>query len=78
MFYFAEYAPGGSLYDYLSSDESEEIVMDQIMTWGTDIAKGMWIINGFFIVNFKLFIAIQWWLSESYCAHSFEKGINLF
>ncbi|XP_032879829.1 mitogen-activated protein kinase kinase kinase 20 isoform X2 [Amblyraja radiata] len=36
-----EYAPGGSLYDYLSSDESEEIVMDQIMSWGTDIAKGL-------------------------------------
>ncbi|XP_069791844.1 mitogen-activated protein kinase kinase kinase 20-like isoform X1 [Narcine bancroftii] len=36
-----EYAPGGSLYDYLSSDESEEMDMDQIMTWATDIAKGM-------------------------------------
>ncbi|XP_067843657.1 mitogen-activated protein kinase kinase kinase 20-like isoform X1 [Heptranchias perlo] len=36
-----EYAPGGSLYDYLSSAESEEMDMDQIMTWATDIAKGM-------------------------------------
>ncbi|XP_051886048.1 mitogen-activated protein kinase kinase kinase 20-like isoform X3 [Pristis pectinata] len=36
-----EYAPGGSLYEYLSSDESEEMDMDQIMTWATDIAKGM-------------------------------------
>ncbi|XP_067891531.1 mitogen-activated protein kinase kinase kinase 20-like isoform X3 [Heterodontus francisci] len=36
-----EYAPGGSLYDYLSSAKSEEMDMDQIMTWATDIAKGM-------------------------------------
>ncbi|XP_043931488.1 mitogen-activated protein kinase kinase kinase 20 isoform X2 [Protopterus annectens] len=36
-----EYANGGSLYDYLSSDESEEIDMNQVMTWATDIAKGM-------------------------------------
>ncbi|XP_059822643.1 mitogen-activated protein kinase kinase kinase 20-like isoform X1 [Hypanus sabinus] len=36
-----EYAPGGSLFDYLSSDESEEMDMDQIMAWATDIAKGM-------------------------------------
>ncbi|XP_041056556.1 mitogen-activated protein kinase kinase kinase 20-like isoform X1 [Carcharodon carcharias] len=36
-----EYAPGGSLYDYLSSAKGEEMDMDQIMTWATDIAKGM-------------------------------------
>ncbi|XP_017547855.2 mitogen-activated protein kinase kinase kinase 20 isoform X1 [Pygocentrus nattereri] len=36
-----EYASGGSLYEYLSSDESEEISMKQIMTWATEIAKGM-------------------------------------
>ncbi|XP_072435310.1 mitogen-activated protein kinase kinase kinase 20-like isoform X2 [Chiloscyllium punctatum] len=36
-----EYAHGGSLYDYLSSAKSEEMDMDQIMTWATDIAKGM-------------------------------------
>lgn len=35
-----EYASGGSLYDYLSSDESEEMDMVQIMTWATEIAKG--------------------------------------
>ncbi|KAM9850437.1 mitogen-activated protein kinase kinase kinase 20 [Aulostomus maculatus] len=36
-----EYANGGSLYDYLSSDESEEMDMEQIMTWGAEIARGM-------------------------------------
>ncbi|KAM9485999.1 mitogen-activated protein kinase kinase kinase 20 isoform 1-T2 [Clarias gariepinus] len=36
-----EYASGGSLYEYLSSDASEEISMRQIMTWATEIAKGM-------------------------------------
>ncbi|XP_076858915.1 mitogen-activated protein kinase kinase kinase 20 isoform X2 [Brachyhypopomus gauderio] len=36
-----EYACGGSLYEYLSSDESEEISMKQIMTWAAEIAKGM-------------------------------------
>uniref|UniRef100_A0A4W3IRY9 Protein kinase domain-containing protein n=1 Tax=Callorhinchus milii TaxID=7868 RepID=A0A4W3IRY9_CALMI len=36
-----EYAPGGSLYEYLSSDESEGMDMDQIMRWATEIAKGM-------------------------------------
>nr|XP_055071499.1 mitogen-activated protein kinase kinase kinase 20 [Misgurnus anguillicaudatus] len=36
-----EYASGGSLFDYLSSSESEEISMKQIMTWAIDIAKGM-------------------------------------
>ncbi|KAK3543008.1 hypothetical protein QTP70_008694 [Hemibagrus guttatus] len=34
-----EYASGGSLYEYLSSDASEEISMRQIMTWATEIAK---------------------------------------
>uniref|UniRef100_A0A9J8AS80 Mitogen-activated protein kinase kinase kinase 20 n=1 Tax=Cyprinus carpio carpio TaxID=630221 RepID=A0A9J8AS80_CYPCA len=36
-----EYASGGSLFDYLSSAESEDISMKQIMTWAMDIAKGM-------------------------------------
>ncbi|KAF7709561.1 mitogen-activated protein kinase kinase kinase 20 isoform X1 [Silurus meridionalis] len=36
-----EFASGGSLYEYLSSDASEEISMRQIMTWATEIAKGM-------------------------------------
>lgn len=36
-----EYASGGSLFDYLSSDDSEDISMQQIMTWAMDIAKGM-------------------------------------
>ncbi|XP_032384823.1 mitogen-activated protein kinase kinase kinase 20 isoform X2 [Etheostoma spectabile] len=36
-----EYASGGSLYDYLSSDESEEMDMGQIMTWATEMARGM-------------------------------------
>uniref|UniRef100_A0A4W6FYW6 Protein kinase domain-containing protein n=1 Tax=Lates calcarifer TaxID=8187 RepID=A0A4W6FYW6_LATCA len=35
-----EYASGGSLYDYLSSDESEDMDMGQIMTWAADIARG--------------------------------------
>ncbi|KAJ8011704.1 hypothetical protein DPEC_G00061010 [Dallia pectoralis] len=36
-----EYASGGSLYDYLSSKQSEEMDMEQIMTWAMEIAKGM-------------------------------------
>ncbi|XP_044222735.1 mitogen-activated protein kinase kinase kinase 20 isoform X1 [Thunnus albacares] len=36
-----EYASGGSLYDYLSSNESEEMDMGQIMTWAAEIARGM-------------------------------------
>uniref|UniRef100_A0A6Q2Y1V8 Protein kinase domain-containing protein n=1 Tax=Esox lucius TaxID=8010 RepID=A0A6Q2Y1V8_ESOLU len=36
-----EYAGGGSLYDYLSSKQSEEMDMEQIMTWAMEIAKGM-------------------------------------
>ncbi|KAF0026427.1 hypothetical protein F2P81_021164 [Scophthalmus maximus] len=36
-----DYAPGGSLYDYLSSDESDDMDMGQIMTWSADIARGM-------------------------------------
>ncbi|XP_042558805.1 mitogen-activated protein kinase kinase kinase 20 [Clupea harengus] len=36
-----EYASGGSLYEYLSSVESEEMNMGQVMTWAVDIAKGM-------------------------------------
>ncbi|RXM36186.1 Rap guanine nucleotide exchange factor 4 [Acipenser ruthenus] len=34
-----EYASGGSLYDYLSSDESEKMDMDHVMTWAMEIAK---------------------------------------
>uniref|UniRef100_A0A3Q3VL76 Mitogen-activated protein kinase kinase kinase 20 n=1 Tax=Mola mola TaxID=94237 RepID=A0A3Q3VL76_MOLML len=36
-----EYACGGSLYDYLSSDESKEMDMGQILTWSAEIARGM-------------------------------------
>ncbi|XP_026870201.1 protein kinase Npk isoform X2 [Electrophorus electricus] len=36
-----EYASGGSLYEYLSSADSEEMDMGQVMTWAVDIAKGM-------------------------------------
>uniref|UniRef100_A0A9J8B1E1 Mitogen-activated protein kinase kinase kinase 20b n=1 Tax=Cyprinus carpio carpio TaxID=630221 RepID=A0A9J8B1E1_CYPCA len=36
-----EYASRGSLYEYLSSADSEEMDMDQVMTWAMDIAKGM-------------------------------------
>lgn len=38
--FVTDYAPGGSLYDYLSSDESEEMDMGQIMTWAAEIARG--------------------------------------
>ncbi|XP_024129623.1 mitogen-activated protein kinase kinase kinase 13-B [Oryzias melastigma] len=36
-----EFASGGSLYEYLSSEHSEEMDMEQIMTWAIQIAKGM-------------------------------------
>ncbi|XP_061142891.1 mitogen-activated protein kinase kinase kinase 20 isoform X1 [Syngnathus typhle] len=36
-----EYASGGSLYDYLSCEESEEMDMGHIMTWATEIARGI-------------------------------------
>ncbi|XP_041804891.1 mitogen-activated protein kinase kinase kinase 20-like [Chelmon rostratus] len=36
-----EYASEGSLYEYLSSEQSEEMDMEQIMTWAIQIAKGM-------------------------------------
>lgn len=39
--FIVEYASGGSLFDYLSSAESEDISMKQIMTWAMDIAKGI-------------------------------------
>ena len=35
-----EYAGGGSLYEYLSSEQSKEMDMEQIMTWAVEIAKG--------------------------------------
>lgn len=38
--YSTEYAGGGSLYEYLSSEQSEEMDMEQIMTWAMEIAKG--------------------------------------
>lgn len=38
--FIAEYASGGSLYEYLSSEQSEEMDMEQIMTWAIQIAKG--------------------------------------
>lgn len=39
-FSLPEYASGGSLYEYLSSEQSEEMDMEQIMTWAIQIAKG--------------------------------------
>ncbi|XP_075036720.1 mitogen-activated protein kinase kinase kinase 20 isoform X2 [Mixophyes fleayi] len=36
-----EYAAGGSLYDYINSNRSEEMDMEHIMAWATDVAKGM-------------------------------------
>ncbi|KAJ8012765.1 hypothetical protein DPEC_G00046270 [Dallia pectoralis] len=36
-----EYASGGSLYEYLSSTQSEEMDLGQVMTWAMEIAKGM-------------------------------------
>ncbi|XP_077412457.1 protein kinase Npk [Vanacampus margaritifer] len=36
-----EYASGGSLYEYLSSEQSEEMDMEQIMMWAIQMAKGM-------------------------------------
>ncbi|XP_008326503.1 mitogen-activated protein kinase kinase kinase 20 [Cynoglossus semilaevis] len=36
-----EYASGGSLFDYLSTDESEVMDMMQVMTWAADIARGI-------------------------------------
>ncbi|XP_033715903.1 mitogen-activated protein kinase kinase kinase 20 isoform X2 [Tursiops truncatus] len=36
-----EYASLGSLYDYINSNRSEEMDMEHIMTWATDVAKGM-------------------------------------
>lgn len=36
-----EYASCGSLFEYLSSAESEDISMKQIMTWAMEIAKGI-------------------------------------
>lgn len=38
--FMTEYASGGSLYEYLSSEQSEEMDMEQIMTWAIQIAKG--------------------------------------
>lgn len=40
MCFMTEYASGGSLYEYLSSEQSEEMDMEQIMTWAIQIAKG--------------------------------------
>ncbi|KAG9477330.1 hypothetical protein GDO78_002627 [Eleutherodactylus coqui] len=36
-----EYAAGGSLYDYINSNRSEDMDMEHIMAWATDVAKGM-------------------------------------
>lgn len=38
--FLTEFASGGSLYEYLSSEHSEEMDMKQIMTWALQIAKG--------------------------------------
>lgn len=39
-YFVTEYASAGSLYDYINSNRSEDMDMDHIMTWATDIAKG--------------------------------------
>ncbi|XP_068101593.1 mitogen-activated protein kinase kinase kinase 20 isoform X1 [Hyperolius riggenbachi] len=36
-----EYAAAGSLYDYINSNRSEDMDMEHIMAWATDVAKGM-------------------------------------
>ncbi|KAJ3592437.1 hypothetical protein NHX12_007564 [Muraenolepis orangiensis] len=36
-----EYASGGSLFDFLSSDASSAMDMSHVMTWAMDMAKGM-------------------------------------
>ncbi|XP_072297388.1 protein kinase Npk [Eucyclogobius newberryi] len=36
-----EFANGGSLYEYLSSEQSEQMDMEQIMAWAIQIAKGI-------------------------------------
>ncbi|XP_018428123.1 PREDICTED: mitogen-activated protein kinase kinase kinase MLT isoform X1 [Nanorana parkeri] len=36
-----EYAACGSLYDYINSNRSEDMDMEHIMAWATDVAKGM-------------------------------------
>lgn len=40
LWHLTEYASGGSLYEYISSEQSEEMDMEQIMTWAIQIAKG--------------------------------------
>lgn len=40
LLFLTEYASAGSLFDYINSNKSEEMDMDHIMTWATDIAKG--------------------------------------
>lgn len=42
---FLEYAGGGSLYDYLLSDESEKMDIGQIMNWAAEIARGTFNMN---------------------------------
>lgn len=48
--YVVEYASRGSLYEYLSSPDSEEMDMGQVMTWAVDIAKGMCLFQCFCVV----------------------------
>lgn len=38
--FLTEYASRGSLYEYLSSIESEQMDIRQILTWAVEIAKG--------------------------------------
>ena len=51
--YLTEYAGEGSLYEYLSSEQSEEMDMEQIMTWAIQIAKGT--LEGMIIFNHKFY-----------------------
>lgn len=57
MLFHSEYASGGSLYEYLSSEQSEEMDMEQIMTWAIQIAKGTSVKTkkrGFYYYGMKL------------------------
>ena len=56
-----EYASLGSLYDYINSNRSEEMDMDHIMTWATDVAKGN---NNACRVGGEHFPTGTWWLKS--------------
>lgn len=55
----SEYASGGSLYEYLSSEQSEEMDMEQIMAWAIQIAKGTSVKKGFEVKNKDEFLRFK-------------------